>query len=63
MNAWNPFQTWVKPVLLCSVDRALEAFGYWISNCIFRTKKKDNRTKKKDDNPNRKEMFLQISYK
>ena len=26
MDAWNPFQTRVKPVLLCSVDRALVAY-------------------------------------
>ena len=27
VDAWNPFQTRVKPVLVCSVDRALEAMG------------------------------------
>ena len=24
VNAWNPFQTRVKPVLVCSVDRSLK---------------------------------------
>ena len=27
VDTWNPFQTWVEPVLLCSVDRAIITTG------------------------------------
>ena len=37
VDAWNPFQTRVKLVLLCSVDRALDAvfFCFFFFVCQF----------------------------